>query len=258
MPALCDEARQALEAQIQQRLASGSRHRSLAAPVSLGIPEIDDTLPLGGLALGAVHEWIGVSTLGEQGSARRGWWSPPLALLLHVALRVGGVGVPRGCVWVGEAVWPLATHLARAEALETSLCVRAPAPEERVWAADLALRSRAAGVVVADASGLDLASTRRLQLAAEAGGGVCLLARPPAERGELSAAMTRWMVSWCASPIATRRWTVELLRCKGMRPKAGARGLWVLEQDRATRRLGVAAYLADGPDRASAGARRIG
>ncbi|MFO0874641.1 MAG: hypothetical protein U0575_11820 [Phycisphaerales bacterium] len=67
-------------------------------------------------------------------------------------------------------------------------------PDARLWAIDLALRCTGVALVVADGRGLDMAATRRLQLAAEAGQTVGLLARAPDERATLSAAATRWLV----------------------------------------------------------------
>lgn len=218
------------------------------------------------------------------------WTTPPLGVLSMLATRVvagaaadaGAGDAPSGSwlVWVGSRVWPYPPSLVQAggqaggqigmqiggqAVLERSLFVRARSPGDRLWAIDLALRSPAVAGVVADGSGFDMASTRRLQLAAEAGGGVCLLARPPWESAELSAASTRWLVRHAADapsrahgaapPAAfgtflsnsiTRRWTVELLRCKGLRPTAGGARRWTLERDHATRRLRVVPDLRGG------------
>lgn len=147
-------------------------------------------------------------------------------------------------VWVG--LWPHAVAVVRAGLpLSRCLVVRAASAADRLWAADLALRGGV--VVVADGSGLDLPATRRLQLAAEAGGGLCLLARPAREEKELSASATRWRVECAPSPTMNRRWRVGLLRCKGMRP-GGARE-WVVEH--ATGALRVAPDLRDRPGEAA-------
>jgi hypothetical protein len=122
-----------------------------------------------------------------------------------------------------------------------------PDDHSRLWAIDLALRSSGVSTVIADGSRLSMASSRRLQLAAASGGqggALCLLARPPWEITELSAAATRWMIRRASSgepralevtdqttpdtgarcsgvhvPLTGERrasWTVELLRHKGM------------------------------------------
>ena len=70
--------------------------------------------------------------------------------------------------------------------------------------------------MIADASGLSMAATRRLQLAAESGRSLALLARPPGERHELSVATTRWLVGWQPTRLGRPRWSIELFRCKGV------------------------------------------
>jgi hypothetical protein len=93
--------------------------------------------------------------------------------------------------------------------------------------------------VVADASGLKMSDTRRLQLAAAESGGIAFLARPPWERRELSAAATRWLVApqpgvestvLCPDP----HWRLELLRCKGLRPVPEDARSWIVRLDHAT------------------------
>jgi hypothetical protein len=58
--------------------------------------------------------------------------------------------------------------------------------------------------VVADISGFDLAATRRLQLAAEAGRALALLTRSNREIKQLSAATTRWLVEPFVMPVDPR------------------------------------------------------
>lgn len=77
--------------------------------------------------------------------------------------------------------------------LESSLFIDPPDDAARLWAIDLSLRSMVGGIVIADGSRLDMPATRRLQLAAEAGRSIALIARPPHELNELSAAATRWI-----------------------------------------------------------------
>ncbi|MFO0831958.1 MAG: hypothetical protein U0637_08955 [Phycisphaerales bacterium] len=148
----------------------------------------------------------------------------------------------------------------RHELLSSSLFLDAATPQDRVWAADLALRSGVCAAVVVDGSGFSMCATRRLQLATEAGGalamgGVCLLARPPREEKELSAATTRWVVRRAVGPAEVRRWSVELLRCKGMQPSAlhAVSRPWVVEHDHATGDLRMAADLRDGLGKTQAG-----
>lgn len=237
--------------------AVSERHPPSAAPKRGAVPTgfVDVALPRGGLERGAVHEWLGVAEpecessrpCGRGGRSEN--WSPPLTLLVQIARQALACSESGSnhLAWIGQRIWPYAPALACREestqrrVLAASLFVRAESARDRLWAADLALRSRCAVAVIADGSGLDLAATRRLQLAAEAGGALCLLARPHWERRMLSAAQTRWAVRCCPTWTTSRRWTVELLRCKGVQPteQASSSRLWIVEREHATRHVAV-------------------
>ena len=242
---------------------------------------VKESEPAPGLARGVLHEWCGAATGGP-----RARWTPPLILLAHLAGRAlaaaeepgkaGGAEQARLVLWIGRAVWPYPLLLARPGAggagalVERSLCVDPPDAASRLWALALALRSPSVAAVVGDARGLDLTATRRLQLAAEAGGALALLARPPQEERRLSAAATRWrvrLVPTCGSAPRFPRWSVELLRVKGIqelrgapssgRGRMGGEELWggIMEYDRAQGLVVEPSELADRSGPAPAEAR---
>lgn len=176
-----------------------------------------------------------------------------MGVAIHLARCAAGDGQPRhtgqpgpaggvGAVaWIGRRCWPNPRALVSGSGggadhalLARSLFVDPPDRASRLWAIDLALRSSAIAAVVADGSGFDMASTRRLQLAARdaagregagraggVGGGFCLLLRPAADRKALSAAQTRWLVRPALAEGVggeggrSARWMIELLRRKG-------------------------------------------
>ncbi len=251
-----------------------------------GWAEIDQVLPSRGLDTARLHEWVGVmpatsainnaekASGGNAGAgAKRGAsrpWTPALSMLAHLARRVVERAPHRQVLWIGERVWPCPLSMDEA-VLRRSVFVRATKWFERVWAADLALRSGAAAAVIVDAGGMDLSATRRLQLAAESGGkggvdggmgeavgaggrvggwgALCLIARPPWESSQLTAATTRWGVSLVSLSgsvgfeCPARLWSVELLRCKGVQPEMAAPRRWILEHDHASHGLVVARVL---------------
>jgi hypothetical protein len=218
----------------------------------------------GRLRRGVLHEWFGLVEPEISAPSRgRGRWSPPLCLLSHLALQAlitpdpeeeeDGTAAERDrgwVVWVGRRIWPYPRVLLRTpisnrsscgfrgisaspadrRLLGRSLLIDPPDEAARLWAVDLALRSPAVTAIVADGSALAMAETRRMQLAAETGGTLALLARPPDELRALSAAATRWCVRSLPSDADRPRWSVELVRRKGaggwrqVRSDPGVRG----------------------------------
>jgi hypothetical protein len=132
--------------------------------------------------------------------------------------------------------------------LEHSLFVSPRDAASRLWAVDLALRSPAVRVVVADGSGFDVAATRRIQVLARSEMKWALVARPVSRRNRLSVAQTRWLVrghpSSGESGGAGPRWSVELLHGKGLRTNI-ERPAWVLEWNRGEGVVHLSAALAD-------------
>ena len=266
----------------------------------LGGERGDDTLgagafarPAGGLLRGAVHEWIGLA--GEDGaSSPHRLWTPPLTILAHLCRRALNEPLPDEqrattrraskqlnapaakhqasaatvrAVWIGRHVWPEPWTLDDAgdgaTLLNQCLFVDPPDAQSRLWAIDLSLRCPALSAVIADGSGLDMAASRRLQLAAEAGGhAIGLIARPPRERDILSAATTRWLVAHHPTTLAaptspdhrhrpTPRWSMELLRHKGKGVRLPTTARRSDRSDDATRhrcRWIVEEAIPDGPD----------
>lgn len=201
------------------------------AVVPLGVAALDDALPGGGLPLGAVHEVIAPEGVLDSGSATaftamlaaklsqgRG---PVFWIVREPDLYVPGL-VPYGLHPDQLTLILIEGHTRRAEA-------------DTLWCLEELLRTRPVGAVVAEVGGLDLATSRRLQLAAETGGVPGLLLRLRPQRVEASAAVTRWSVQ--ARPatlppdvepdlwpeIRNPSWRVELLRARGGRP-----GVWPL------------------------------
>jgi hypothetical protein len=186
-----------------------------------------------------VHEWFGLEREGRA-------WVPPLCVLLDIARRMTR-GAPHGArvMWIGRRVWVYPRAPGIWDILERSVFVDPPGVEERLWAADVALRCRGAAVVVMDGSGLGMAQTRRLQLAAAEGGAAALVARPGWEVCELSAAKTRWRVSPVPSRTRQPRWMVELMRCKEVNPVREEERKWVVGHEAG--HVGVVSDVRDGP-----------
>lgn len=208
--------RPALLAALRARVARLERAGAAAALEHAGTagvplaPVIDAALPGGsGLPRAALHEILAVGAGAAAGFA---------ALLLA---RSGGT-----VFWIAATpdAWP--PGLARFGLPPSRLVlVQAEAEADALWATEEALRCRAvSGVVLADTVP-DGIACRRLQLAAETGGGIGLLLRD-ADDGEEgpSLATTRWRVSGRAGTGGARhvlgdpQWGLELLRGRNSRP----------------------------------------
>ncbi|MCC6360857.1 MAG: hypothetical protein IT450_19130 [Phycisphaerales bacterium] len=206
----------------------------------------------GGLPAG-VHEWLGVAGGAERGEP----WTPPLRFVAHLAAQ----GLARGhgvalAAWIGPAAfaYPVALAEESRRLVEQSIFIWPPTDAARLWAIDLTIRSPASAVVVADGSRLDRVATQRLQLLAAARDKPVLLVRPAAERRTLSAAASRWLVSWAGEAAAeslSPRWKVQLLRCKGIQP--GRSHEWLFEQNDDARGFHLSAAVADLPGTSKAG-----
>lgn len=165
---------------------------------------------------------------------------PPIALLTDLAWRTIERTPTTRILWIGRALRPYPHALLRRRAherdtrlLDHSTFVDTDDVSARVWAAELALRCDAVGMVIADGAGLRMPASRRLQLCAASAGTPCLLTRPEHEQPELSAARTRWLVTPRASEARDQAWTLELLRCKGLQPAVGDARRWVAHRDHA-------------------------
>jgi protein ImuA len=129
---------------------------------------------------------------------------------------------------------------------ERLILVRAHKPAEILWVIEEALRCRGLAAVLGEVSGLSLAASRRLQLAARKSGVTALLLHHRAE-APVTTAVTRWRAVTAGSDAQlTPRWHVELVRCRGLlHGEEGYVGRWLVawEKDR----LAVVPDLRDRP-----------
>jgi protein ImuA len=258
------------------------RIRQLERPVRhgilpFGVAAIDNALPGGGLALGAVHEVTGAGGDEEDGAAAAGF-------LAGILARLGSGGPVLWCLKRPDLYGPglLAHGLDPARLV----LVAAQRDEAILWAIEEGLRAgRIAGLaaVVGEVGRLPLVAGRRLQLAAERSGVPAFILRrwrnaaeAAAERARPSTALTGWRIAALPTPsvkplslspfqqnpfphlgrgsersdeerggkwglaIGRPRWRVELLRVRG-----GGPGSWEVEVADATGHVSVPAGLAD-------------
>lgn len=206
------EALRRMIADIERDSASNGRPRAVAT----GFRDIDQDLPDGGLALGAVHEISGPVAPGFAArilahlSGPVLWFRPQKekALLYAPALQALGCGV------------------------ENWLIAYTPTPKDLLWGLEEGLRSGAVDAVVGEpTSPLSMTASRRLQLAAERGKALGLILTghlgPSKSIGHLGPSSSSGQLSpstltsrWHATPLppsetsdaATSLWQVHLLK----------------------------------------------
>ena len=210
----------ALLAALRARVA---RLEGVPAARRAGVIEVCPGLP--GMARAALHEVL---------ATEPGCGAAFAAMVL---------GRTQGTVlWIGSArsewqAWPpgLAAWGLTPDRL---VLLRAESWRDALWAMEEALRCPAVGgTLLVPGQGenfeqrapLDLTATRRLQLAAEAGGGLGLLLRADTpEAVTQTAAHSRWRVSPAEGPGGEDEphWRLELLRARGGRPREAVRVAW--------------------------------
>jgi hypothetical protein len=134
--------------------------------VPTGFAALDAALPGGGWPAGAVTELMpDTAGIGE------------LSLALPALARLTQAG--RHVVWIAPPHLPYPPALLQhGLLLERLLLIQAAEPASQLWSAEQLLRCAAIGAVLCWPLTLDDRRVRRLQLAAEAGGGCALLYRP--------------------------------------------------------------------------------
>ena len=187
-------------------LPPGARRGGGRGGLSTGLAALDELSPGGALESGVIHEVL---------SDDRRHVPRFFALLLARAAAVGGGAV----VWCdpGEDVYPPALA-AGGLPLERLFLLRARRPTEQLWAAAECLRCKGvAATVAAPPPRLSRVEARRLQLAAERGGGIGVLLRQAGASSAHYAAATRWLVKPVPGNGAAQRWDVQLIHGHGGR-----------------------------------------
>jgi len=223
-------------AALKSRLRSLETAGGQGGVVPFGLAAIDRWLPGGGLPRIGIHEVI----------AGRGAGAGFAAAL---AGRLGVGAGPAPVLWVARQAELYGPGLARfGLAPERLILVEAGPDSDILWAIEEGLRTPGVAAVVGELHALDLTAARRLQLAAEAGGGTGLVLRPVDSQAGAGAACSRWRVrAWPSAQGGEAGWTcwrLALERCRGV---AGAPGDWIVECRDATGDFALAAETGDRP-----------
>jgi hypothetical protein len=241
-PAITGQRPEAVVRTLKEQIAllEWARLPTQKGPISSGCHDLDRLLPDRGFHRGTLVEWL---------AAESGSGAETLALAAaRSSCREGGVLVVLDSA---RELYPPAIARLGID-LEQLIVVQPMNLADSLWALDQSLRCLAVAAVLAWPARLDGHTFRRLQLAAEEGGGLGFFVRPRAAEHEPSWADVRLLVEPLPGEgSAGRRLTVRLLRSRG-----GADGRQIdLEIDDETRTLHLAPRLAAPKDpRRAAGA----
>jgi protein ImuA len=236
-------------AQLRERIARIEHSHGDGVParfLPLGITAIDQALPNGGLALGALHEAASAGADTEHAAAAT----------LFVAGLLARLDGP--VLWVLRQADLFAPGLAGA-GLQSHRVIFVEAGKAVLAIMEEGLRHAGLTAVVGEPTGrISLVASRRLQLAAEQTGVLAILIRRSTSFDDPalntpSAAVTRWRIAALPSPpvlpdspdtpgLGRARWRLDLTRCRGGEP-----GSWIAEACDATGRLGLVPDIADRP-----------
>ncbi|WP_343699170.1 damage-inducible protein [Caulobacter sp.] len=217
-PLLTPSSRRAALAAVRRQVrALEAQDRVTRAVLPFGVASLDARLPGGGLALGALHEVAGGANEALYGAAAA-------RFAAGVVARAGGQ-----VLWCRRQADLFAPSLAQVGLAPERVIFADAGDEAGVLAAmEEGLRWRGLAGVVGEVGKLSMTASRRLQLAAEKTGSLCIAVRrwkrvaDAADLGQPTAAETRWRVSPLpSSPLPPRvpglgrsRWFLELLRCR--------------------------------------------
>jgi protein ImuA len=182
-------------------LGTASSGRSFAT----GLEAVDRLLPGGCWGRGVIHEilwtakqsrplffaaWLARAAMGQEARGGSVVWCDPRGEIYPPAL--ASAGMP----------------------LERLFLLRPKSSEEEIWALGECLGCKGVAVTLAQPPMLSRIAARRLQLAAERGGGVGLLLRP--QVGCIHhAAATRWLVEPARGERTVQRWKIQLIHGHG-------------------------------------------
>jgi hypothetical protein len=190
--------------QLARLCQNGSWNRDSKPALPSGFAELDANLPGGGWPSGAIAELmsdaIGIGELG---------------LLMPALSNLARTG--RYIAWIAPPYLPYAPALAqRGLPLERILLIQTQTLQQSLWATEQALRCPAIGAVLSWPAYIVDKNVRRLQLAAEAGGSLGFLYRPPQAALESSPAALRLRLHAASEGIV-----IEIQKSRGGR--AGVR-----------------------------------
>lgn len=184
-------------------------------------PEIDETLPNGGLLRGAVHEFYYNDPTGNVRSTitlpallARNTIDSYYASPTSAWHRKNSGAPPFFIAWIGKQSWPTPFAIPQ-NVLSSCLFIDPPNEKLTLWAIETALRSPLIKLVIAECPRIPLNTTRRFSLCAKTNNTTALLLRSPKDIALPSSSATKWSLSPLQSSDHHPLWNLTLERNKG-------------------------------------------
>jgi protein ImuA len=188
---------------------------------NLGLGPIEDAFPNGVFPVGALHELICPTS--EQAAATSGF----IAGILGTLMKQDGV-----CLWVSSSrkLFPSSLSVFNIEP-DRVVFIDLKREKDVLWVTEEALKCEGLTAVIAELHDINIAQSRRLQLAVESSKVTGFILRTDLYKAKTSTCVARWRISSISSKtedglpgVGFPRWQVELLKVRNGNP-----GVWRME-----------------------------
>jgi len=188
---------------------------------TFGLGPIEAAFPNGVFPVGALHELVCPTP--EQSAATSGF----IAGILGTLMKQGGT-----CLWIGSSrkLFPSSLSIFN---LEPDRVIFIDLKRERdvLWVTEESLKCEGLTAVISELQDINIAQSRRLQLAVESSKVTGFILRTDIYKAKTSTCVARWRISPIPSEtedglpgIGFPRWQVELLKVRNGNP-----GVWRME-----------------------------
>ena len=188
---------------------------------AFGLGPVEAAFPNGIFPVGALHELVCPTP--EQAAATSGF----IAGILGTLMKQDGA-----CLWIGSSrkLFPSSLSVFNVEP-DRVIFIDLKREKDVLWVTEEALKCEGLSAVIAELQDINIAQSRRLQLAVESSKVTGFILRTDLNKAKTSTCVARWQISPISSEtedglpgVGFPRWQVELLKVRNGNP-----GVWKIE-----------------------------